>query len=264
QEQDTALFAVKNSSESNDSDGDGLLDWEEALWETNPFDADSDNNGISDGKEVKRWQEENKKEYPESISEKKRSETVETSTEAFMGDILSELTAVRKQGLFIGEKEKLEISQKLEQNIFNQKITPYFTISDLTFSEDIQTYANDVIYALEEYSKSQLIGNELLMFDSLLKNEQRVLEEEQLLISIAQEYKNLAKKFVSIHIPIDMLDKHLAVANDIYAVGISIEKMANISTDPLQAFIGLFQYDTYSIEFTTSIENLTQHLDTML
>ena len=37
----------------NDADGDGLLNWEEALWGTDPDNPDTDGDSFSDGTEVK-------------------------------------------------------------------------------------------------------------------------------------------------------------------------------------------------------------------
>jgi len=38
-----------------DSDADGLLDEEELVWKTNPYDPDTDKDGLTDGEEVKKW-----------------------------------------------------------------------------------------------------------------------------------------------------------------------------------------------------------------
>jgi len=38
---------------NKDSDGDGLKNWEEALWKTDPNNPDTDGDGVSDGEEIK-------------------------------------------------------------------------------------------------------------------------------------------------------------------------------------------------------------------
>jgi len=44
--------ALKSEILEKDSDGDGLLDWEESLWGTDPFLVDTDGDGILDGEFV--------------------------------------------------------------------------------------------------------------------------------------------------------------------------------------------------------------------
>lgn len=41
-----------NADANKDSDGDGLKDWEEAIWQTDPQNPDTDGDGTPDGKEV--------------------------------------------------------------------------------------------------------------------------------------------------------------------------------------------------------------------
>jgi len=41
------------TTQTPDSDTDGLKDWEEALWKTDPYSPDTDGDGVSDGDEIK-------------------------------------------------------------------------------------------------------------------------------------------------------------------------------------------------------------------
>ena len=43
---------VGETKPAKDSDGDGLKDWEEAIWRTDPARADSDGDGTADGREI--------------------------------------------------------------------------------------------------------------------------------------------------------------------------------------------------------------------
>ncbi|MCR4311641.1 MAG: hypothetical protein NUV54_03715, partial [Candidatus Taylorbacteria bacterium] len=53
----TAPLTVQKSEESpllaKDSDSDGLKDWEEQLWKTDPLNPDTDGDGTPDGAEIK-------------------------------------------------------------------------------------------------------------------------------------------------------------------------------------------------------------------
>jgi hypothetical protein len=49
-----ALDVIESSANDTvDSDNDGLKDWEETLWGTDPHKADTDGDGTPDGQEVK-------------------------------------------------------------------------------------------------------------------------------------------------------------------------------------------------------------------
>ncbi len=45
--------AVRGKNSQKDSDNDGLKDWEEVLWKTDPQNPDTDGDGTPDGEEVK-------------------------------------------------------------------------------------------------------------------------------------------------------------------------------------------------------------------
>ena len=48
-----AVSTPKQPTDSPDSDGDGLRDWEEQLWGTDPNNTDTDSDGTTDGEEIK-------------------------------------------------------------------------------------------------------------------------------------------------------------------------------------------------------------------
>ncbi len=50
---ETSGSTLLASEQSKDADGDGLADWEEALWKTDPQNPDTDGDGTKDGDEPK-------------------------------------------------------------------------------------------------------------------------------------------------------------------------------------------------------------------
>ena len=49
---DIVIHRKTTDNSSSDSDGDGLLDWEESLWGTDPLKYDTDGDGTSDKDEI--------------------------------------------------------------------------------------------------------------------------------------------------------------------------------------------------------------------
>ena len=72
-----------------DSDNDGLPDWEEALWKTDSHNPDTDSDGTLDGEEVKLGRNPTKK-GPGDVLEKSIVRPVDTATRGFDQQSLNE------------------------------------------------------------------------------------------------------------------------------------------------------------------------------
>lgn len=95
---ENALFASGETAPlPKDSDGDGLMDWEELLWGTDPHNPDTDGDGISDGDEV---------------SEGKNP----------LGEDITLTQDISFENKALGVKEGLKETDKLAQSLFTQFI----------------------------------------------------------------------------------------------------------------------------------------------
>ncbi len=132
-----------------DTDGDGLKDWEEALWGLDPKKPDTDGDGIIDSDEIRKIQEflgagnENNPDNPANDK---------TKTGSLTRDVLTIASAINQSGTITKESSEAitdEIAKYLEK-----REEQNFTIKDITALEtstasQVKTYATSMKKSVE-------------------------------------------------------------------------------------------------------------------
>ena len=157
-------FLTAYQDANRDSDGDGLKDWEEILWKTDPNKADTDGDGAPDGEEVKMgrdptvagaksakgaWSDALKQ--PESAS-KKATTTPSTLTERAAQKFAVEyLTALGSSPGGIDSFQQKSIADSLIKSVTGSAVTfpDKFSLSDIAVEANpspafVKTYLNAV------------------------------------------------------------------------------------------------------------------------
>ncbi len=115
-----------------DSDNDGLKDWEESLWGTNPNNPDTDGDGTPDGQEVKQGRN------PLLASKNGKNDKLENQklkeTDSLLPAELPSFTDLLSQQffgdyLFLREKDGGQISQKARKNLSPLSSAPQITLN---------------------------------------------------------------------------------------------------------------------------------------
>jgi hypothetical protein len=240
----------------NDSDGDGISDWEEALWgtdrnKTNTFGSLTDSVYI-----------ENKKK--ELNIEQSVNVTKLTETEKFAREFFSSFAAMNASGQV--DKDTINgFSNALGQKIVNPALIDRYTEKDARINTDENS--NDAITKLEYYEEVKKtfenyqkagIGDELDIVNSGLAASGTAVNADPYskLPSIASAYQNFAKKMMEISVPSELETYHLSIANSSNNTGISVLNMAKIIKDPLVGLEGISQYQKYSAELVKAVADL--------
>ena len=232
-----------------DSDHDGLPDWEEALYKTDPHNPDTDGDGTTDGDEVKanrdplkantapKGQEPNDKIDEKILADNKKiqDDFTKLSTTDQMGRLLfSQYLATKKVGQTLTDSDIASIVQNAISEMPNISFKQYsltsLTTTPLTSPETIKKYGNDVAKVLmnDLFSKKLVeqdydfygmaqIKNLMLVMQSTT-NTDRINKASLELGPIISEYKILVSDLLNVTAPLSLAGKHLALINAFEAI----------------------------------------------
>ncbi len=237
----------KISTDSNlDSDNDGLKDWEEILWRTNPFITDSDGDGTNDGDEVALGRDPSIRGPADST----QTESRENSTNKIAEDLIS--SYLETDGKSFVDTDKF-ISDILK-NTYIATQTTIYTSADIQISSnsisDIRTYGNNTARALRTAQQQ----NELVVFATALDNNDEFKIRE--LDPIIKNYRETLSSLLTIPTPPEFEVRHLALINSMNKVIANIEGMRLLFSDTTTAVSSVSTYQTDLNQFILNLKNL--------
>lgn len=237
-----------------DSDQDGVADWEEALWGTDPNKKITFEN-TPDGTYI-----DNKKKLL-NIEDKANTENM-TETDKFAREFFTAFTAMKASGQ-IDTSTINNFSNALGQKIIDPTLIDTYATKDIknTKKDDLeskQKYYVSLKTLFEKY-KSEGIGEELTIVGNNLSNSsssdgQNTLSNNLLIIS--QAYKDFAQKVIETPVPESLSQYGLKIANGANNTGISVLNMSKIVNDPVIGISGLSQYQKYSEDLISAVKEL--------
>ncbi len=237
-----------------DSDGDGVPDWEEALWGTDKNNPSTF--GMPDSEYIA-----NKKKGLKI--ENSVNETKLTETEKFARDFFASYSAIKSSG-GVDKNAINDFSSALGQKIVNPNLEDKYSKNDakIISNDDLaskQKYYNDVRNLFKTYQSAGL-GDELSIISEQLRADQSGAtvygSQNKKLIGIANAYEEFAKKIMEIYVPQSLLSYHLRIANNSNNTGISVTNLAKIVSDPIVGLSGLSQYQKYSDNLIKAVGDL--------
>ncbi len=243
-----------------DSDGDGLKDWEEALWKADPKKSDTDGDGTNDGAEVK----DNRDPLKPNVAKlgERPSDQAEESvitenqrvlddfnklsdTDKFARTFFSEYYAA-KNGDFnnkLSATNKEILIQSSAYSVGDPAIVQYSLTDIKTFTStstaDIKTYGNK-IGAISILNTPKNSTYELTTLNkALTTDDEKILAD---LDPVIDGYKKIIAGYLATPAPKEIAQLHLDLINDMQKVETSIEKMKDLFTDPIPAINALKIY----------------------
>lgn len=252
----TAFSALSKITDL-DTDGDGLNDWEEGLWKSDPNNVDTDGDGINDNDEVKAGRNPvvagpddllnsgvNFFDNTESIH------TENTETDILAQDLFADYINLKKSDTFDNESGQELVERLINQNIgtfnFNEYTTSSFTIvEDSSVAES--EYKNSIDTSFREFSKVK--ENELVVLTEALSTGDEK-EFEKLDFSI-QIYSGVITSLTSIEVPSSARFIHTDLLNGLNYFTKIIKDMRSAETNTVSAIAavnGYFDAETYLAE----------------
>lgn len=268
-EQNLEIIA-QTESKLTDSDGDGLEDWKEELFETDKNNPDSDGDGVLDGEQFA-----SKKIYPEitpislyeqyglqgDSTKEAGSNTDGNVTQSLYSNAVNSYASLGEEGL-TSDAEKSLIDSLSSTVVLPSKINPYSIydaqITTETTVEILDQYLLDFLEVLSNNADAYNSDPLELINSWDETKDPNILTE---LLSIQRSYEILANDFMQTTVPFDMVENHIDIANNFYNTSIILKDISEIDIDPVKSMLGGATYAQYRTERSDLIIDFTEHFD---
>jgi hypothetical protein len=251
----------------DDSDNDGLLDWEEALWSTDPTNSDTDGDGTPDGEEIETKRDPLIAGPNDALSltlasinttqaDANTLSGTSTKTQQFAQDFLSRYLLLKQSGVQITQDNVDKyIGPLLDGLTVETKGT--WSTSDIRITADTSLkalvgYANTtggiVSAALQTLREVAAVTQKPL--DSLSTTERGAIQKK-----LSTE-KERVSGLVLVNVPKSIAQQHLDILNGLYGIFDSLETFISAPTDPLGGLVSLQDYQSFVKIFTTGFNTL--------
>lgn len=242
----------------NDTDGDGLKDWEEILWGTNPKIADTDGDGLGDLAE--------KEERAQLVLEEQRTlmasatDMLDTDspewqalpyTDKVSQSVLTQYLALKQSGSPVTVSSMLSLLQNIPSYEKPALEVRVYTETDILISNNtgtaaLRTYGND-LGSLLVVPEGETPQNELAALHSFVQTGDGAALRESL-TDVLQRYDAVISGMRLISVPKDLVEKHLALMNSLSRVQTDLEALRGAGEDPLLALSVVQTYNNDTSE----------------
>lgn len=243
---------------SIDSDNDGLSDWEESLWSSDPNNSDTDNDGTNDGDEVNLNRnpnipgpdDENIDLAEEIIKEITTIPLDENGlTNVVAKNFIEEYFSLRSQG---------ELSEEVKQKLVNSLIED--TLNSINI--DSNRYKENQFITFDPSNKDKILEYAQSFYDIMLVSS---LSFENAINN--NSYSDMSKVFVDVvnkltllPVPEPIVSTHSKLTNDYLVLSKSILTANSTEEDPILASIAILIYYETQEEVETLVEDIALFL----
>lgn len=239
---------VKKSLQE-DTDSDGLKNWEESLYNTDPNNQDTDKDGTSDGEEIKQKRNPTVA-GPNDTQTLSLIDTIATSTkpitatDKFSRELFTKYIEAKQAGKEITPDLQAQIAEDLLSKDYTEDL-PTITENDVKIStrEDdalLQEYGNKLATILSKKRnpnlEQELVTLERIMGQGMTESDKQMLEE-----TLAY-YTSIKKGVLNLSVPAPFKDSHINIAQGINILAQSIEGILDLSTDPVGSMVKIGRY----------------------
>ena len=259
------ISKIASNLQEQDTDNDGLKNWEESLWGTDPLNPDSDGDGTNDGEEVKIGRDPMKygpndiidnlaQARANSSSTKPYSEL--SPTEKFSRDFFEQYMEVKQMSGTVSENNVNAIVSNLLTKDYSIPAKEY-SISDINetnpLSQNIKDYGNKLGYYLT-LNSVQSEENEIQIFVQAVTDNKN--DDLKKLEPTIKYYEAMLNNLLQVPVPSNLTKSHIDFTNSISQVLKSIKDMRNYEIDPL---ISLYAINNHQ----TAVKNMVNALNTI-
>jgi hypothetical protein len=225
------------NSPNEDTDRDGLKNWEEVLWKTNPNVADTDSDGTGDGEEIAFGRD-----------------PLVSGPNDYLDGILFDGTETQNIAInLIGSYvETLNTdspgpinTQKIVDKALENEITRPFVITydstDLHYTgnstEDYRVYGNNFasLFSYFENSPDEMS----IVLRAMQSNDENDLVDIDIVVG---NYQSFLSNLLVMNVPKDLGDAHLSVVNSLSTLIADINGMKLLFVDPVIASKSILRY----------------------
>jgi len=236
---------------SKDSDGDGLYDWEEALWNTDPNKASTLENGLTDKQwvDAKRQTLKNDGVLIENTEDPNLNET-----DRFNREFFTTFMALKQSGNLTPEAIA-NIASQLSKYVETGITEKIYSLSDLRINNNLSTsdYSKNIDAIFIRYAGKN-IGDEM---DIMKQNSSESGSGDFSQIkSIADAYTSLGNEVLLAETSENFSINHLNLANSLLNIGFNLNIISMTNSNPIKSMPAMSKYIKWSDILSTAIQNL--------
>ncbi len=234
-----------------DTDGDGVFDWEEGLWGTDPLKAET-KSGTPDSVAVAQL----KKERGINTS---TNDANLTKTEQFTRDLLSTVAILNQSGQ-IDQNTIETLSNSISKEIENPTQKKVYKLTDIKIiqentTKNIQTYNRDAGTALiNKYPIDEKIVK--VLQDSLNQDGDVDINKLDKLDPINKQIQEIITGLLKVKTPSKLALLHLNLINTFQNVSENLGNIKQIENDPIVAMNAILKYPENSERIDIIIEEI--------
>jgi hypothetical protein len=228
-----------------DADNDGLFDWEESLWGTDPENPDSDGDGILDGQEVAAQKEE-------------ASDEELSNTELFARELFSTVVALNQTGNLTLENLDSVVEGfdgLLNKPLYYEKYSNLSVDFVETTPETQNVFKDDFTQIMTRY-RSTKIGDELEYIALYLENP---VDHQQDIEEIVELYSSIAQELSFVKTPNEIADRYIKLLNSFDQNGQIIQEMMYLNEDSIKGLSAIIQYEKVNSELIFNLRTINRY-----
>lgn len=236
--------AIVGDLVNRDTDGDGLLDWEESLWDTDPNNKDTNGDGVSDSVEIAKIKGENGASESFKLSLGEGEENL-TETDKFSREFFATVATLNQSGE-IDQATVEKLSSSLAERIQNSAPRKIFTLSDIKVIQDdsvqtVKNYDNALSNIQEKYPAK---GNVMEVLQKFIIDENNV--DVTVLVEldpIIEQVNKIIIELAKMSVPQSLVILHLNFLNALQGSSENVSDIKLYDTDVIVALSGISQYE---------------------
>jgi len=246
-ESDSIKLNIINKIE-NDSNNNGIPDWEERLWGLNPKKNGKSNKALILSKRAA---------IDSKTTSSLKSNIPPTKNETLSREFFAAIISLEQTGN-LNQNSIGVLVDSISQKIVAKPTPGMYIMNSLTIVspsiEKNKEYLKDFVSLISKY-KNKDIGSELiLIIEGIASNNQKILSSAG---GIATAYSNFAKDLINIPVPSNIAPLHLKMANDYQRNAQAIRGLIQAETNPLIGMKALINYKKYNDALVSDINKLS-------
>jgi hypothetical protein len=237
-------LAVKDLVEK-DTDLDGIQDWEEGLWGTDPTKKDTNDDGTPDNVEIARMKTERQLAGEDGQINLSPEEENLTQTDKFSRELFTTVAALNQTGQ-VDQNTVDTLTTSLVEKIKNPEIRKTFIISDILTTEDnslaaFQQY-NTAVNNL--YTQNPINGNALDILQEFVGDGENInINALTKLDPILNQTKSFIDGMLKIKVPSSIAPLHLDITNSLQRLVENLTDLQLFESDPVIAMSAMSKYE---------------------
>lgn len=244
-----------------DTDGDGLPDWEEALWDTDPNNPDTDGDGVNDQRSavaVADWRDAGA--GFDAVRPGDFSAGVTNATQVIAQELLGTyMTQVQQQNPSpSAEDQNVLVENALRASVETLR-APTFTLSDAVTvpvsAEASATYVRNLKNAVVNVAEGAEQDSTLLVHLSAGD-----ADAAEGLVKRADHYKEQVETLKNMAVPEDVASAHVQFVSALMGYAHTLEGIASYEEDPIRAAAALQMLMVYDTRLSASLDALHEYV----